>query len=119
MVAGPAIAGLLPAGGRAAGAYLFDLTTFLIALVLIPRIPRERVKSPTRSVGPTHLLSDLAEGLNCASKQTELVGTYIVDIVARAFAFPVALFSAMAETYGRTDSVGWLLSEMSVRWASG
>jgi MFS family permease len=42
------------------------------------------------------------------------MGTYIVDIVAMAFAFPVALFPAMAAADGRTESVGWLLSAMSV-----
>ena len=42
------------------------------------------------------------------------MGTYIVDIVAMAFAFPIALFPAMAAADGRTESVGWLLSAMSV-----
>jgi len=114
MVAGPAIAGLLLAGGGAALAYLFDFATFLVALLLIARIPRDQVELPPRSGEPTHLLSDLAEGLRYAWKKPELMGTYIVDIVAMAFAFPVALFPAMAEAYSRTDSVGWLLSAMSV-----
>jgi len=42
------------------------------------------------------------------------MGTYIVDIVAMAFAFPIALFPAMAAAEGRTEAVGWLLSAMSV-----
>lgn len=113
MVAGPAIAGLLLAGGGAVGAYLFDLATFVIALLLIARIPHERVATPPRRGEPTHLLADLAEGLRYAWKKPELVGTYVVDIVAMAFAFPVALFPAMAEAHGRTESVGWLLSAMS------
>ena len=41
------------------------------------------------------------------------MGTYIVDIAAMAFAFPIALFPAMAVAYGHTESVGWLLSAMS------
>jgi MFS family permease len=114
MVAGPAIAGLLLAGGGVAVAYLFDLATFLAALLLIARIPRDRVEAPPRTGEPTHLLSDLADGLRYAWKKPELMGTYIVDIVAMAFAFPVALFPAMADAYGRTDAVGWLLSAMSV-----
>ena len=60
------------------------------------------------------MLADLAEGLRYAWKKPELMGTYIVDIVAMAFAFPVALFPAMAEAYGRTESVGWLLSAMAI-----
>ncbi len=61
-----------------------------------------------------HLLADLAEGLRFAAARPVLMGTYIVDIVAMAFAFPIALFPAMAAADGRTAAVGWLLSAMSV-----
>ena len=61
-----------------------------------------------------HLLADLIEGLRFAWARPALMGTYIVDIVAMAFAFPIALFPAMAAADGRTASVGWLLSAMSV-----
>src|SRR6478735_4114317 len=58
MVAGPAIAGLLLVGGGAAGAYVFDLVSFVVALLLIARIPRESVDAPARSDEPAHLLVD-------------------------------------------------------------
>jgi MFS family permease len=114
MVAGPAFAGLLLAGGGAAVAYLFDFITFVVALVLLWLIPRESVGQPPPRGEGTHLLGELAEGLRYAWHKPELMGTYIVDIVAMAFAFPVALFPAMAEGYGQTQAVGWLLSAMSV-----
>lgn len=114
MVAGPMLAGLLLLGGGAVAAYLFDLATFIVAMLLLARIPRERVQSAPRQGEPTELLADFAEGLRYAWKKPELMGTYIVDIVAMAFAFPVALFPAMAEAYGRTESVGWLVSAMSI-----
>lgn len=114
MVGGPAIAGLLLAGGGAVWAYVFDVATFVVALGLIAGIARKSVESPPRQGEPTHLLADLADGLRYAWKKPELMGTYIVDIVAMAFAFPVALFPAMAEAYGQTQLVGWLLSAMSV-----
>lgn len=113
MVAGPALAGLLLARWGAVGAYLFDFVTFLAALFFLARIPRERIGTVERSDRP-HLLADLAEGLRFAWKRPELMGTYIVDIVAMAFAFPIALFPAMAAANGQTESVGWLLSAMSV-----
>lgn len=114
MVAGPALGGLLIAGGGAAVAYVFDFMTFVVALVLIAWIPRAQVQSPAPTGEPTHLLADLAEGLRYAWRKPEPMGTYIVDIVAMAFAFPVALFPAMALAYGQTEAVGWLLSAMSV-----
>jgi len=114
MVAGPALAGLLLARWGAVGAYLFDFCTFLAALFFISRIPRQAIGTVEAPSERPHLLSDLAEGLRFAWARPELMGTYIVDIVAMAFAFPVALFPAMAAADGRTESVGWLLSAMSV-----
>jgi MFS family permease len=114
MVAGPALAGLLLARWGAVGAYLFDFCTFLAALYFISRIPRATIGHADAPHERPHLLADLAEGLRFAWVRPELMGTYVVDIVAMAFAFPVALFPAMAAGYGRTESVGWLLSAMSV-----
>ena len=114
MVAGPALAGLLLAGWGALGAYLFDFATFIAALFFLARIPRERIGGVDAPGERPHLLADLAEGVRFARARPELMGTYIVDIVAMAFAFPVALFPAMAAADGRTESVGWLLSAMAV-----
>ena len=58
MVVGPAIAGVLLAGGGAVGAYLFDLVTFIVALLLLARIPRAQVDAPARSDESAHLLTD-------------------------------------------------------------
>ncbi len=114
MVGGPALAGLLLAQWSAVGAYLFDFATFIAALFFLARIPVESIGQADASGDRPHLLADLAEGLRFAWRRPELMGTYIVDIVAMAFAFPIALFPAMAAADGRTESVGWLLSSMSV-----
>lgn len=114
MVAGPALAGLLLARWGAVGAYLFDFATFIAAMVFLVRIPRESIGHLDVPAERPRLLADLAEGLRFAWARPELMGTYIVDIVAMAFAFPIALFPAMAAADGRTESVGWLLSAMSV-----
>ena len=114
MVAGPALAGVLLARWGAVGAYLFDFCTFLAALFFIYRIPAVAMQPGDAPGERPHLLADLSEGLRFAWARPELMGTYVVDIVAMAFAFPVALFPAMAAADGRTESVGWLLSAMSV-----
>jgi MFS family permease len=114
MVGGPALAGVLLAGWGAVGAYLFDFFTFLGALFFICRIPRATLGEVDAPGERAHLLADLVEGLRFAWTRHELMGTYIVDIVAMAFAFPVALFPAMAAADGRTEAVGWLLSAMSI-----
>ena len=114
MVAGPALAGLLLAAWGAVGAYLLDFCSFLAALFFISRIPRAAVGTIAPPDGRARLLTDLGEGMRYAWARPELMGTYIVDIVAMAFAFPVALFPAMAAADGRTESVGWLLSAMAI-----
>jgi MFS family permease len=114
MVAGPALAGLLLARWGAVGAYVLDFATFIAAMFFLARIPRERVGRIDTTAERPHLLADLAEGVRFAWARPELMGTYIVDIVAMAFAFPIALFPAMAAADGHTASVGWLLSAMSV-----
>jgi MFS family permease len=108
------LAGLLLATGGAVGAYLLDFCTFLAALFFISRIPRAAIGAVAATGKRPHLLSDLAEGMRFAWARPALMGTYIVDIVAMAFAFPVALFPAMAAADGRTEAVGWLLSAMSI-----
>jgi len=114
MVAGPALAGILLAKWGAVGAYLFDFSTFIAALFFIARIPREAIGTLDSPADRPHLLADLVEGMRFAWARPELMATYIVDIVAMAFAFPVALFPAMAAADGRTAAVGWLLSAMAV-----
>lgn len=114
MVAGPALAGVLLARWGAVGAYLFDFCTFIAALGFIARIPRETIDPSDAPKERAHLLADLAEGLRFAWTRPALMGTYLIDIVAMAFAFPVALFPAMAAADGRTEAVGWLLSAMAV-----
>ncbi len=114
MVAGPALAGLLLARWGALGAYLFDCATFIAAILFLVGIPRQRIGRVERPLARPHMLADLAEGVRFAWARPALMGTYIVDVVAMAFAFPIALFPAMAAADGRTESVGWLLSAMSV-----
>ncbi|WP_431265541.1 MFS transporter [Roseateles chitinivorans] len=114
MVAGPALAGVLLAAGGAVWAYVFDCASFVLSMALLARLPRALVDDAKRGLEAPHLLADLAEGVSYARSKPELLGTYIVDNVAMAFAFPVALFPAMAQAYGQTESVGWLLSSMSI-----
>ena len=90
MVAGPALAGLLLARWGAVGAYLVDFASFIAAMFFLARIPRECIGRVDTPAERPHLLADLAEGVRFAWARPELMGTYIVDIVAMAFAFPIA-----------------------------
>jgi MFS family permease len=109
-VAGPAMGGLCIARLGAGGTYLIDVATFVVslgalsAMAAMPPSP-EAAKPGVRSI---------VEGLDYARRRPELLGTYIVDIVAMTFAMPTALFPAMAQPWGGATAAGWLFSGMSI-----
>ncbi|KHD87629.1 MAG: MFS transporter [Bdellovibrio sp. ArHS] len=109
-IVGPALGGILIASFGIKGAYLFDFISFVaafIALYLMSKIPNpeKRDNSPW---------TDAKEGLKYAVSKPELIGTYLIDIVAMAFAFPVALFPSMSEKWGGASAAGLLFSAMAV-----
>jgi MFS family permease len=58
-------------------------------------------------------LKAIAEGLRFARSRQELLGTYLVDMVAMFFAMPMALFPALAADYGGGAVVGLLYAAPS------
>jgi MFS family permease len=59
-------------------------------------------------------MRSLAEGLRYALGRPELIGTYVVDMVAMTFAMPMALFPHMAEKWGGATAAGWLYASMPI-----
>lgn len=109
-IVGPALGGILIAQFGIKGAYFFDFISFVaafIALILMKRMP-----APEKS--ELSALEDAKVGLRYALSKPELVGTYLIDIVAMIFAFPVALFPAMSEQWGGASAAGALFSAMAV-----
>lgn len=111
-IVGPALGGVLISTLGIEIAYLIDFATFLVAMICIffmkvsskPKLSSNE-ESPLKSIG---------ESLQYAYRKPELMGTYIVDIVAMTFAFPTALFPAMAESWGGAKAAGILYSSMSI-----
>jgi MFS family permease len=109
-IVGPALGGVLIAKFGVKGAYFFDVVSFaaaFVALWMMSRMPAPE----KRDVSP---LEDAKAGLKYALSKPELVGTYVIDIVAMVFAFPVALFPAMSENWGGATAAGALFSAMAV-----
>ncbi len=109
-IVGPSIGGVVIAKFGIAEGYLIDAVTFLVAILCILKIslipnPATSKKSP---------LGDMKDGLIFAISKPELMGTYIIDIVAMTFAYPIALYPAMSEIWGGAETAGWLFSAMSV-----
>jgi MFS family permease len=113
MIAGPAIGGLLIARGGAALAFGVDALSYGASLFAILGL-RGLPSAPERGAARGQSLRDLREGFAYAKGRQELIGTYVVDMVAMAFAMPTPLFPAFAEKLGGPAALGWLYSATSV-----
>ena len=95
-IVSPSIAGIIAANLSISVAYAIDLVTFagtLVAVFLINAVP-----SPENPERPS--LRSIIEGCRYALSRQELLGTYLIDIFAMFFAFPQALYPALAMMYG-------------------
>ena len=109
-IGGPALAGLVMSRLGIAAAYWIDVASFAVSLEALramrPLPPVENAAKPG--------LRAVIEGLRYAASRPELLGTYIVDLVAMTFAMPMALFPACAAAWGGAKAAGWLYAAMPV-----
>ena len=103
-LAGPAVGGLLISGFGLAATYSIDVASFALALVLLGLMAA--VPAPAGAEPPS--LRRVIEGLQYARSRQELLGTYVVDIVAMFFGMPSALFPAIADGLGGPSVLGLL-----------
>jgi MFS family permease len=104
MVAGPALGGVLIATVGLAWTYAFDVASFgasLVALAMMRAVP-----PPPEAEPPS--LRRVLEGWRYARGRPELIGTYVVDMVAMFFGMPQALFPAVAAELGGPGVLGVL-----------
>ena len=109
-IAGPALAGVCIAAFGLPCVFGLDAVTFLVsltALCLMKPLP------PTENA-PVVGLASIIEGLRYGLSRRELVGTYVVDIVAMTFAMPMAVFPALAAQWGGSHDAGYLYAALSV-----
>jgi MFS family permease len=109
-IIGPAVAGICIARFGLSFAYVLDAVTFALSLLALSAI---RSMPPSDDAQPAGLAS-IIEGLRYAVSRPELIGTYVVDIVAMTFAMPMAVFPALAKSWGGAAEVGYLYAAMSV-----
>jgi MFS family permease len=109
-IGGPALAGVCIAALGYAATYMIDVASFVISLAALAAIRR---MPPADRAAPPGVRS-IIEGLRYAVGRPELIGTYVVDIVAMTFAMPMALFPSMAVAWGGARAAGWLYSAMSL-----
>ncbi|GAA1362202.1 MFS transporter [Catellatospora chokoriensis] len=109
-IAGPTLAGLMIANLDVAWVFGFDLATFAVSLVCFSLV--RAVAPPEAAERPS--LRSVVEGIRYARSRPELIGTYLVDINAMFFAFPVALYPWVADKYGGASVLGLFYAALAV-----
>jgi MFS family permease len=107
-IGGPALGGLCMAALGYTLTYMIDVASFGASLIALAAIRRMPASDRTSRPG----IQSIIEGLRYAVSRPELIGTYVVDIVAMTFAMPMALFPSMAVAWGGARAAGWLYSAM-------
>lgn len=109
-VAGPAIGGVLIAIGGVRTAYLFDVATFVVSAACVAGVAHV----PTVREVFLRPIDELREALSYLRTRRDLVGTYVVDLIAMVMAFPFALFPFIASELRATWSLGFLYSSFAI-----
>ncbi len=110
MIAGLALAGVLIAVIGLPATYMVDVATFVVGLVCLALM--RAVPPPADAERPS--LRRVAEGIRYARSRPELIGTYVVDIVAMLFGMPMALYPAIAQGLGGPKVLGLLYAAPAV-----
>ena len=109
-ILGPALGGVLIAAFGLSVTYLVDVGTFLVGLASLGMM--RAVPPPVDAVRPS--FRRVIEGLRYARSRQELIGTYVVDMVAMFFGMPLALFPAIAQNLGGARVLGLLYAAPAV-----
>jgi MFS family permease len=110
MVGGPALAGGVIALGGLPAAYAVDVASFAFSLGALALMRA----MPPGADAERPSLRRVREGLAYAWSRPELLGTYLVDMIAMFFGFPSALFPAVAAIFGGPAVLGLLFSAPAV-----
>jgi MFS family permease len=122
MIIGPALAGVIAAKFSPAIAYMIDFVTFAASLTAVYLI--RFVPPPENAERPS--FEGIKRAVKYAFSRQELLGTYFIDMAAMFFAFPQALYPALAVVYGEqyvgffpaAIAVGALIGSLTSGWTS-
>jgi MFS family permease len=110
LIGGPAAAGLIVAAYGFGWAYTLNILTFALSLgglVLVRATP-----PPPEADRPS--IASIVAGLRYARSRPELMGTYLIDIVAMFFGMPMALFPFVAAKLGGPAVLGLIYAAPAV-----
>jgi MFS family permease len=120
-IIGPALGGLAAVAWGPSSVYFANLVTFAISLYLLFRL----TATPAPQATGETVFADLREGLVYTKSRPDLVGTYIVDLLAMILAFPVVMLPFVAARFHESYALsilycglpaGALVAGLTSRW---
>lgn len=111
VLVGPTIGGLIVASTGPEWCFLVDIIGLFVASMMYAAMRRYP------HVGETEVpsLAGIGKGLRYALSRRDLLGTYVVDLIAMLLAMPVVLFPALAEkVFGDPHLLGLLYSAETI-----
>lgn len=124
MLTGPAVGGLLLHAVGVGWCFLVDVAGITVATLLFARLGRY---PPLEQTAPPSLRG-IGDGLRYALSRRDLLGTYVIDIVAMLMAMPTVIFPALAQDVLRrpellgllysAGTVGALAAALTSSWAT-
>ena len=121
---GPALGGILVASAGVPWAYAVDIVGLVLATLLFASMHRY---PPTEHSTPPSVAA-IVSGIRYAVGRRDLLGTYVIDMVAMFMAMPIVLFPAFAQDVLErpgflgllytAESVGSLLATLSSGWTT-
>jgi MFS family permease len=103
-IIGPALGGLAAVALGPAAVYVANLVTFSVSLLLLYTL---RATLPGVSNDESHVAA-LTSGLRYAMSRPDIVGTYVIDMLAMVLAFPVVMLPFVAERFHETYALSLL-----------
>jgi len=120
-IIGPALGGLAAVAFGPGSIYFANVVTFSCSLYLLFRLSA----TPRPEASGERLADDLREGIRYARGRADILGTYVIDLVAMVFAFPVVMLPFVAARFHDSYALsilycglpaGALLAGLTSRW---
>jgi len=94
-IAGPAVGGLAAVTLGPWSVYAANLTTFTLSLFLL----RSLEKTPVEASNGESQREAVSAGISYAKSRPDIVGTYVIDLLAMFLAFPIVMLPFVAERF--------------------
>ncbi len=122
-IIGPALGGVAAIAFGPASVYLANLVTFTLSLILLFTLRATAATAPGQSD-----VAALRSGLHYVRSRPDIVGTYIVDLLAMILAFPVVMLPFVAARFHVSYALpllycgipaGALIATLTSGWSRG